>query len=397
MKIRAVKAFKVFDSNANPTIAVAIKHKRGIDYASAPAGTSVGKNEADSYRKDVDTDISYFNLKIAPKLIGFKFKEFEDLKLLEPKLTNVFASSRIALEFALLKARASNKGKEIYEVVNPGIKIQKFPTPLGKVIGGGMHSGIGDIQEFLFAPKRKSFSEAALINSQLYQWVGKTLAVKDNHFLRGRDFEGGWISSLPAAKLLEVGFSAKKYAAEKLNCDVEFGIDLAANSLYHQKRYVWKNYEGKQVSLQREKQISLICDLVRKYGLNYVEDPLEETDVKGFAELCEKLPFKLICTDDATCTNSTLLRDVIASKAARAVIVKPNQVGSLTKTKEFIDLAKGFGMKIVLSHRSGESTDLILPHLALAWGADYIKCGIAGGERVSKINELIRLEHIVFS
>lgn len=394
MKIKAVKAYKVFDSNANPTVAVAIKHKRGINVGSAPAGTSVGKHEAESYRRDVELDVKFFNQKIAPSLAGFKFRRFEDLTKLEPKLTNVFAGPRIALEFALLKALARDEKEEIYKIINPSIKSLKFPTPLGKVIGGGAHS-VGDIQEYLFAPKAKSFTEAAFINAELHKKIKSILEKKDKYFLKSRDLEGGWVSSLPATALLEICSDACRSMSQKLDYDIDFGIDLAASQLYQKQKYNWTNYSEKRkhLSLSPEKQIELIKNISNMYNITYLEDPLEEDDLAGFSILTDQMQDKIICADDFTCTNPNLLREVISHRAAKAVIVKPNQAGSLLKTKEFVDLAKGFGLKIIVSHRSGESTDSILSHLALGWQADYIKCGITGGERVSKINELIRLEH----
>tara|TARA_Y100000310_G_scaffold326409_1_gene391274 strand:+ start:795 stop:1925 length:1131 start_codon:yes stop_codon:yes gene_type:complete len=374
MKIRATKAFKVLDSQANPTIAVAVKYKKKYFVSAAPSGTSVGKKEAEPYRKNVDTSVKYFNSRIAPTLRGFKFKRFEDFEKLEKKTMNLYANPTIALEYSLLKALASAQRREIYTLLNP--KAKKFPKPLGKAIGGGAHAGVGDVQEYLFAPDKKTFTEAVLTNAEIYKHLEKKLKPI------GRDAEGGWVTSLPVKDILKLCLEAK----QKFN--VELGIDLAASQLFRKSKYHW----NKKVFTKKQ-HLDLIANLMRDYQLDYVEDPFEETDLASFAELASVMLRKSICADDITCTNPSILREVVKRRAATAVIVKPNQIGSLIKTKEFVDLAKGFGLKVVVSHRSGSTTDVVLSHLALGWEADYFKCGIAGGERVGKINELIRLEH----
>jgi len=395
MKIRATKAFKVLDSRAEPTIAITVKYKHDYFTAAAPSGASVGKNEAESYRKDVDTSVRYFNSRIASTLRGFKLKGFSDFEKLERKTMNLYANPTIALEFALLKALASSQRKEIYELLNP--KASKFPVPLGKVIGGGAHAETGDIQEYLFAPDAKNFSKAAFVNAEIHKFLGKKLANFDKYFAGGKDAEGGWVTSLPATEIFKLCLEAKHYASTKLKCNVELGIDLAASQLYKKRKYNWMNFSSKKKKqlLSKKQQLDLIEDLMRDYKLEYMEDPFEENDMASFAELASIHPRKLICADDLTCTNPRILREIIKRRAATAVIVKPNQIGSLVKTKEFVDVAKGFGLKIVVSHRSGSLADPVLANLALGWEADYFKCGIAGGERVGKINELIRLENSV--
>ena len=175
---------------------------------------------------------------------------------------------------------------------------------------------------------------------------------------------------------------------------MELGIDLAASQLYKRKKYNWINFSAKKKAraLTKKQHLNLLADLMRTYQLEYVEDPFEESDFASFAELASIHPREKICADDLTCTNPDLLREVVKRRAATAVIVKPNQIGSLIKTNEFVELAKGFGLKVVVSHRSGSLAEPVLANLALGWGADYFKCGIAGGERVGKINELIRIE-----
>lgn len=395
MKIKAVKAFKLLNSNASETIAVIVKTRGGSFVSAAPSGASVGKKEAESYRRNVDTSIRYFNSRIASVLRGFRLRKFEDFEKLEKKIVNLYANPTIALEFALLKALASSQHREIYELLDS--KTKKFPVPLGKAIGGGAHAGVGDVQEYLFAPDTSSFSKAAFVNSKIYNYVQKQLVKQDKQFFGGKDAEGGWVTSLPVTEILKLCLDVKQYAETKLNCNVDLGVDVAASQFYKRKRYNWTNYSKtkKSLTLTKQQQIDTISGLMLDYKLEYVEDPFEENDFSSFAELTSRKMRKMICADDLTCTNPDLLREVIKRRAATAVIVKPNQIGSLVKTKEFVDVAKGFGLKIVVSHRSGSLAEPVLSHLVLGLGADYFKCGIAGGERVGKINELIRLENRV--
>lgn len=394
MKIKAAKAFKILDSRASPTIAVAVKTRKGRFVSGAPSGASVGKHEAEAYRKDVDASVRYFNSRIASELAGFKLKEFEDLGAVEEKAANLYANPTIALEYSLLKALAASRRKysEIYQVVNSGAK--KFPRQLGKAIGGGAHAGAGDIQEYLIAPDTKKFSDAVFINAQLHSYLKDKLAKKDKNFLAAKDDEGGWVTNLPATEILKLLLKAKRHAAKELNCEVDLGVDMAASQFYRKKKYRWDNYSKKQKRrrLNKNSHLDVVSDLMREYKLEYVEDPFDEKDFDSFSELANIKLRKLICADDLTCTNSHLLRKAIKKRSATAVIVKPNQIGSLIKAQEFVDLAKGFGLKVVVSHRSGSLADPVLAHLALAWEADFFKSGIAGGERVAKNNELIRLE-----
>ena len=373
MKIKAIKAFKVLDSKANPTIAITTKYKNNYFTSAAPSGTSTGKKEAEPYRRNVDVSINYFNSRIASLLSGFKLKNFEDFEKLEKKTHNLYANPTIALEYSLLKALAYSQKKEMFELINP--KPKRFPTPLGKAIGGGAHAKVGDIQEFLFAPDAKTFTKAALINSEIHQGLSK-------HFV-GKDDEGGWIANLPVEEILKLCLDIKKRHSAR----IELGIDLAASQLYKRGKYYW----SKKVRTKKQ-HLDFLVKIMREYKLDYVEDPFEENDIASFVELANITPRKMICADDLTCTNPDILREIVKRRAATAVVVKPNQIGSLIKTKEFVELARGFGLKLVVSHRSGSTTDVVLSHLALAWEADYFKCGIAGGERVAKINELIRLD-----
>lgn len=389
MKLLATKAFKVFNSKAEPTIAIAVKTKQGRFICSAPSGSSIGKKEVKSYKSTLDNEIIYFNSKIASAIRGFKLNQFEDFRGLEHNLTKIGGNPIIALEFAMLEALAASQNREVYEIINP--KARRFSMPLGKVIGGGAHSGYGDIQEYLFSPET-TFTRAAEINAELYHLVREKLT-KDKLFQGGKDAEGGWLTSFPVTNILSILKEVKEQAEVRFNCNIKLGIDLAATRLFSKGRYRWSNYSDKrQLTLTKPQQLELLTNLIRENNIEYIEDPFEESDMQSFVELSNIKIRKEICADDLTCTNPDILKEVIKRRAATAVIIKPNQIGSLIKTKEFVELAKKFGLTTVVSHRSGSTTDTTLAHLALGFEADYFKCGIAGGERIAQINELIRLE-----
>ncbi len=393
MKIKSLRAFKVLNSRAQPTIAVQVNN---ASWAGAPEGASEGKKEVLSFPKGVDHSVVLFN-KISKDIIGLDISKFSDLEKVELKLnaTLLGGAPIIALEFALLKQLALDANKEIYRLIG---KPKRFPLPLGNVIGGGAHAGFGDIQECLLSPQTKTFTEAAFINAEIHRSLKAKLKQLDPSLTGGKTDEGAWISRLPDIVILEFINRIRGQAEKDYKVKILLGLDLAASQYFGANKYNLSNYslERRKISLTSDRYFSLLQDWIKEFDLNYIEDPFEETDVRRFAELKSTVRSdRIICSDDLTCTNIELLQKVIKNNAANAVIVKPNQIGSLIKTQRFVELARKHNMKIVISHRSGEMPDAVLAHLALGFGADYFKCGIAGGERVSKINELIKLERFI--
>jgi len=182
---------------------------------------------------------------------------------------------------------------------------------------------------------------------------------------------------------------------KKHRAKIWLGVDLAASQLYRDRKYTWHNYSKrkKRLVLSAGEQKKLVLDLIQKFDLKYVEDPLQEEDFSGFSQLTGKVGRKVaVCGDDLTVTNFERLKTAIESGSINAIIIKPNQIGSLVQTKAVVDLAEKNGIIPVISHRSGSTCDTTLVHLAKAWQAPFIKIGIAGGERTTKINELIKIE-----
>lgn len=278
----------------------------------------------------------------------------------------------VALSFALFKSRP--------------LEVTEFPYPLGNIVGGGKHGGGTDIQEFLICPqKADNISDAIFTNAEAHREMKELLTKADPTFMGAKNDEGGWVCSLPTAKVLDL---LSELAGD---FSLRVGMDMAATSLWDdtQGRYV---YPKQGTSYFPGEQIEYVKSLIDSYNLFYVEDPLHETDFEGFAELTKKVGDRcLVCGDDLYVTNVELLQKGLKMGACNSLILKPNQVGTVSAARITADLAKSRDYKIIVSHRSAETEDATLARVALAFKGDFIKTGIAGGERISKLNELIRL------
>lgn len=367
------KASEIKNSRGEPTIEVSIGHFKG----SAPSGASTGKKEVKAFNYPIKETIKKLNSLKLPVI-----NRFEDLTKVE-KLTNKLGSSAtIALEFAILQSKGG------YKWINKAPK--KFPMPLGNVIGGGVHiksKGL-EFQEFLLiSPEAPSFFEAAFANLKIHKLAQEELERLDSSFTNQKTDEGAWAPNLSTTQVLDLLNKLAKKVSKEQGFEIRLGLDVASTQFYKNNHY---NYKDKKLS--REQQIKFISDLIKEYDLYYVEDPLMETDFEGFSKLTQTHKKTLICGDDLICTNPELLKKAIKEKSVSALIVKPNQIGSLKETREVINLAKEHSVTPVISHRSGETLDTSISHLALAFQIPIIKTGIFGREREIKIKELIDIE-----
>lgn len=377
MKIKRLIARKILNSRGEPAIEVEIN---GQYKASAPSGASKGKYEVKDFPLS-GIPIRIVNKTIAERLIGTRVDSFESLQEVEkilfdydksPDLKKIGGNTIIAIEFALLKAFSSG---QIWKTLNP--IADEMPMPLGNCIGGGKHfKGTNmEIQEFLLVPNAEKFIDGAIVNDYIYKEIGKKL--KTNL----KTDEGAWVTNLNIDDTLTLLTHVTNKVVKKLGVDVDLGMDVAASSLYNNGLY---HYRSNMFS--REEQIEYMNKIIGSHDIVYVEDPLEEEDFDGFSQIkCD-----MVCGDDLICTNLDRLKR--AEGKINTVIVKPNQIGSLIKTKELVDYCLRNGIKPVMSHRSGETNDTTISHLAVAWEMPYIKCGIYGKERVVKINELKNIE-----
>ena len=394
---------KVFNSRGEETIEVDIITVSGFGRASAPAGKSRGKTEVAYYPQGgVDQAIKKVEDLVTQEIVGLNanFQEEIDRTLHEVDGSKDFkvigGNTAFAISLAVAEAAANSCGSLLFQCIG-GQMARELPYPLGNVVSGGQHSRgkTPDIQEFLVIPRgAESFLEAATANIQIHRKVGDVLGKKDKFFSGGRSDEGAWIANIGSLEALEVLSDTCEETGDELGFECCLGIDLAASSLWNGKgrKYVYKRERKKRNSGE---QLDFVLELIKKYHLLYVEDPFNEEDFDSFAELTKKAKGCLICGDDLFTTNNERLNHGIKKLAANAIIIKVNQIGTLTDASETVELARRNGYMPIISHRSGDTCDWHLAHLAVALRCPMIKTGVVEGARIAKINELIRIEEFL--
>lgn len=401
--IEDVRARKVFDSRGDATIEVEVVTAEGFGMASAPGGASRGKAEVVAYPLGgVEEAIRKVEELIAPELIGMSADEQEEIDSLLHELDgtenfmNIGGNTAYAVSLAVADAAANSYGMPLFRHLGGYLACQ-LPYPLGNVLGGGRHA-LGrtpDIQEFLVLPLGAgSFIAAAEANIRVHKRVRDLLVKVDPNFTGGKGDEGAWVSCLSNEKALEVTSKACEEISNEVGFKCKLGLDMASSTLWNPKkqRYVYAN-EG--VERDSGEQLSYILDLIERYKLVYVEDPFHEDDFEGFRELTSRVRGCLICGDDLFATNEKRLKLGVEMRSGNAVIIKVNQVGTLTDAIRTVRLAKENGYVPIISHRSGETTSFHIAHIAVGLGCPIIKTGVVGGERLAKINELIYIEEML--
>lgn len=397
MIIKEVDATEILDSRKEKTILVFIKTNAGNFSASAPSGKSVGKFEASSYKKSLGEDIKQLK-EFSDYFVDEKFENFDDLKKIEEVVNgHIGANSIFALESACLKAIAKEQKKEIWQLINPKLskKTAKFPRLVGNVIGGAKHSDSGenrkpDFQEFLLIPKVEHVFESWDINKNAKVDAEIILKNVDEKFANKKNDEDAWIVSLDDKIVLEVLKDVKDNTFDERKVILNYGVDIAASGFCSRKKY---HYQNPKLDRTKEEHFEYLCNLIKNFNLFYIEDPFEEKDFGSFSKLMKKFPDKLIVGDDLTVTNLKRVEKAVKEKSVNAIIVKPNQNGSLIEVKKVVEYAKKNNLKIVFSHRSGETEETIMADLAFGFQADFFKCGITGKEREAKIQRIIEIEN----
>ena len=385
----------ILDSRGNPTVEAEISTiSGGFGRACAPSGASTGIYEA----KVRPSDEAVFEARehLIPKLIELDSADQrgfdETLHEIDgtSDLSGIGANIAVALSLANAKAAASSLNMELYQYLG-GAFISQTPLPLGNVIGGGAHAvDATDIQEFLIIPTgASSAAEAVFTNALVHKRIKEILIARGKGC--GKGDEGAWAPHIADLEAFEIVNEATTKVFDETGIEVRMGLDVAASEMWDAAsgRYVYKN--AKRTT---EEQIAYIADLTETYNLLYVEDPIQEEDFDGFARITEEVSGRdtLICGDDLFVTNVVRLEEGIRNDACNCILIKPNQIGTLTDTFETISLARDYGYESVMSHRSGETTDNTIAHLATAFGCCFMKSGVVGGERIAKLNELIRIE-----
>lgn len=402
-KIKEINVRKIFDSRGDVTCEVTVKTEKAVGIASSPSGASVGKKEKQSFPKEgVDSGIQNFN-KIKSKIIGHDVLDQKEIDLeIEEKtngLSDIGANISTALSFAVAKAGAQESNMELFEYIYKTFRKQlkykqKIPKPLGNIFGGGLHSNNSTtIQEFLVASQAERFFDASYDNILVHKEVGNQLKNVLKNQSIGLEDEKAWTAAVDDFTALTLVKIAAEKISNKRKSKIYLGLDVAASFFYDGSHYIYKNR-----TLNTKMQVDFLAALIKQNGIKIVEDPFHEDDLEGFKELTKEVGKEvLIVGDDLYATNPKYIELGAKEKLTNGVLIKPNQIGNLTRTIESVNIAQSHKMAIIVSHRSGETTDNYIAHLAVAAGADYIKTGTIGGERVSKLNELCRIDENYFA
>jgi enolase len=401
-KITSIVGRIIYNSRGSKTIEVDIESdKNFVGRVCAPSGASVGKYEAVNFPNGNPEE----SLKILKENSG-KFLNLDptDLKSVHDVLRSIdetenYAKIGAALAFAVtiatMESASKVEGKPLFKILSNETEF-RFPFPLGNILGGGAHAGPGtpDIQEILIcAIGSNTISDAIETNLSVHKELRSVLEKTDSSFTNGRGDEGGWAPKLTNEKALELSAKACENLGFTLGKEVSLGVDFASSTQWDEekKKYVY-NRAGFENS--SKEQIEFASKIIEKYKLVYAEDAVHEEAFEDMSELTAKFPNTLITGDDLIVTNKEILKKAISVKACNAAILKVNQAGSLFDALEFAKEANENNIKLITSHRSGESTDSHISHIGIATKSKMLKVGVVGGERVAKLNELIRLsEH----
>jgi enolase len=397
--VSAIKGRIIFNSRGSKTVEIdVITDNKFLGRACAPSGASVGKLEAQSFSDNKpEKSLEIFNENIK-KFIGIEAQNpkaiFDVIKSIDssPSYAKIGGAVAYALSIACVDSAAKALDIPLFKLLKP-TKQYRFPYPLGNILGGGAHAGPGtpDIQEILACPiGARNIMKALEMNFKLHGQVRKIIESIDKRFTYGRGDEGAWAPNLNNDQALDIVEKAIKNCGFIIGKDMSLGIDFASSSLWNEKKQVY-DYSRQGTLRDTEEQIEFANYLINTYKLIYVEDPVHEEDFKSMAAITKKNPNCLVTGDDMLVTNAGRVKEAIKYGACNGAILKVNQAGSLHDALNFAKECDSNNIRIVTSHRSGESTDSHISHIAIATGSKMLKAGIVGGERVSKLNELLRL------
>lgn len=397
--ITDIKARMIFNSRGGKTIEVdIISDDKFLGRASSPSGASVGKHEAQSFKENSpEKSLEELNKNLS-KFIGIESQEpratYDILKNIDNSENYHKIGGSVAYAISLASVESASKALQIplFKLLKPSGDY-KFPYPLGNILGGGSHAGPGtpDIQEYLICPIGASnILEAIEINIKVHKQLKTILEKLDNNFTYGRGDEGAWAPNLNNDQALEVVEKAVSDSGYDSGKEVAIGIDFASSSFWNEKN---KSYEYLRQRLVRSpnEQIDFVNDLIDKYHLIYVEDPVHEEDFEGMSIINKNNPDCLITGDDMLVTNKNRVKESMKYKSCSGAILKVNQAGSLYDALEFANECNKNDIKLITSHRSGESIDSHISEIAVATSSKLLKTGVIGGERVAKLNQLVRL------
>lgn len=411
MKIVRIVARQILDSRGNPTVEADVWLDDGsFGRAAVPSGASTGVHEAHELRDGgkafaglgVLTAVKNIEEEIFPALVDMPADDQAavDQKMIEldgtENKSRLGANAILAVSLAVAHAAAKAKGVLLYAHINDlaGNPNKSLPMPMMNVLNGGKHaSGSSDFQEFMLIPRSAgTFAQAVQMGAEIFHSLKQEIAASGASTAVGD--EGGFTFPITSAntEMLDLLLSAVQNAGYKPGDDVVFALDVAASEFYQKERYVLATEER---ALSTELMIDYLEEISKRYPVVSIEDGLAEDDWEGWCSLTQQLTSQQLVGDDLLVTNPKRLQQAIDKKSGNAILIKPNQIGTLTETIEAINLAKAHGWRTIVSHRSGETEDVSIVHIAVGTGAGQIKTGsLSRGERTAKYNELMRLESI---
>ena len=402
-KIKDVIGREILDSRGNPTVEVDVILDSGIvGRAAVPSGASTGEREALEMRdgdsrymgKGVLNAVNHVNNELRNLVIGMESSNQKELDYAMIELdgtetkSNLGANAILGVSMAAMKASAIERGLPLYKYIGNGLEL---PKPMMNIINGGAHASNNlDFQEFMIIPNRETIKERLRVGAEVFHTLKKVLNEKG--YATGVGDEGGFAPNLNSnTEGFELIIEAIKRAGYTPGVDVNLAIDVAASEFYEDGKYVLK---GENRTLTTEELIEFYENLTTKYPIISIEDPVDENDWEGFKLITQKLGNKVqLVGDDLFVTNKKCLQKGIDMKAGNAILLKVNQIGTITETLETIDLARNNGYKTVISHRSGETEDTTIADLAVGLNLGQIKTGsMSRTDRICKYNQLIRIE-----
>jgi enolase len=397
--ITSVRGRIVFNSRGSKSIEIDIvTDGKFVGRACAPSGASLGKFEAQSFPENKPEEaLSMLNANVN-RFIGLQAEDllavYDALKSIDKtdNYSKIGGSVAYTLSIAAVDSAANSLGIPLFKLLKQS-KPYRFPFPLGNILGGGAHAGPGtpDLQEILACPVgAENIIDALEMNFKLHRETRKVIESIDKRFTYGKGDEGAWAPNVNNDQALEIIEKAVNNCGYTLGKDMAIGIDFASSSFWNEEKQLY-DYVRQGIKRDTGEQIEFVNRLIHDYKLIYAEDPIHEGDFESMAVLNKKNPKTLVTGDDMLVTNAGRVREAVKYGACSGAILKVNQAGSLYEALEFAKECNKNNIKIITSHRSGESVDAHISHIAIATSSSMLKSGVLGGERVAKLNELVRL------
>jgi enolase len=396
-RIVSVVVDPLYDSRGRPTVEATVVLDSGASgRAGAPSGKSTGTHEVRAFPLGgVPEALATARTRVAPALLGIDAADRAtvDRTLHEadgtPDFSCIGGNTATAVSVASAIAYGEESHQPLWKVIaRPGVDGRTFPAIVGNCMNGGVHAiGGPEFQEFIAYAESPDPAVSVAAAIRVHALIGDELHRTHPTLALGRGDEGGWVAPLDSVAALAVLVDSCARVRDETHANVHPGLDLAATEFFREGRYHYRDR-----TLDTDGQVAFLGELVDKYGLRYLEDPLDEEAFDGFAAITKSVGSRcLVVGDDLYTTDARRLAMGVRRKSSNAVLIKVNQVGTLTDTMATVDLAAASGLATVTSHRSGEVPEGWLAHVALGSRARALKCGVSGGERMAKLNELLRL------